>query len=215
MHKCSHRVKSKTVAELLKIALIRSDKRRAACAWELCICYFSGFGVEKDWMESRHWLTEASVMGVTTAQAIYVRLHDAMGYDPMDTLVTFRSRLADGTEMQPYRREDATGLVCEWLGHAVSAGSVDIIHDLRRFQQANDGLDTFDPMAMLRTTSGASTSSPYDAQILLAAVSGDLQMVKSAVGSKLECIEEVDSSGNNAVILAAKFGNLAILRFLL
>ena len=43
MHKCSHRVKSKTVAELLKIALIRSDKRRATCALELCICYFSGF----------------------------------------------------------------------------------------------------------------------------------------------------------------------------
>ena len=69
--------------------------------------------MEKDWTESRHWLTEASVMGVTTAQDIYVRLHDAMGYDPMDTLVTFRSRLADGAEMQPYRREDATGLVCE------------------------------------------------------------------------------------------------------
>jgi hypothetical protein len=78
---CSHAFKAYVVEKLLAIANDTTDRRRAAAAWELTICYFSGFGVTRCFEDSSRWLTVAASHGSVAAQEYFNTIHEAMGID--------------------------------------------------------------------------------------------------------------------------------------
>jgi len=80
--RCSHQFKTYLVEKLLLIANDTADRRRAAAARELTVCYFSGFGVPLSFQESSRWLTVAVSNGIVAAQDYFKTVHEAMGIDP-------------------------------------------------------------------------------------------------------------------------------------
>ncbi|KAI1427694.1 hypothetical protein F5Y12DRAFT_148456 [Xylaria sp. FL1777] len=79
----SNVLKRQIVATLTKTAKNternQTKVRIAAAAFELCICYAAGFGVELDRTEARDWLCLAAREGELTAQAVSFRLLEAFG----------------------------------------------------------------------------------------------------------------------------------------
>ncbi|KAI1335948.1 hypothetical protein F5Y15DRAFT_408851 [Xylariaceae sp. FL0016] len=74
----SHQLKAHIVESLLRIATDDQDPRRLATAWELSVCYYSGFGVPASFEHCSRWLTIASEGGVVAAQNYFEVLHGAM-----------------------------------------------------------------------------------------------------------------------------------------
>ncbi|KAI0968999.1 kinase-like protein [Xylaria arbuscula] len=226
--KCSFLVKRKIVEQLEKSAMETSSQRRAACAWELCICYFSGFGVEKDWARARHWLTEAAVEGVRIAQAFYVRLNSAMAFSPIESL-TMSPKVSSNGQNQIM---DANALLSEWLEYAVSVGCLDVLPDLQELDKNIgasfhiEATETFrkDMAATIRLSkelSDGSKSKSHEPnldsplQVLRASVQGDLDFVQTALQSNPGSRDCFDSDGNTPLLLAAKYGNFSTVSFLL
>ncbi len=63
---------------LLRIAKDSKDLRRLAAAWELSVCYFARFSVEKSFEHCSEWLSIAFEGGVAAAQDYFAILHEAM-----------------------------------------------------------------------------------------------------------------------------------------
>ncbi|KAI1419578.1 hypothetical protein F5Y12DRAFT_720547 [Xylaria sp. FL1777] len=74
----SHQLKVHIVESLLRITNDTRDPRRLAAAWELSVCYFSGFGVETSFQLCSEWLSVASEGGVAAARDYYAILQEAM-----------------------------------------------------------------------------------------------------------------------------------------
>ncbi|KAM7184612.1 hypothetical protein V8F20_012135 [Naviculisporaceae sp. PSN 640] len=208
--------KSRIVSELHRSATDDSDPRRAACTWELFVCYFCGFGVEKDWVQARHWLTEAAFLGVASAQAFFYRLHLSMGADPIHSLVTYQPTYAN--ENVSPSPANATALLANWLSLAISAGCVDVIQDMRHLDRSYACSYLDGTLERVRATLGVSmsfTAGQAMPDILASAIAGDVEQMRAALEVDPNALTRVDEMGNNAVILAAKYGNTNCLRFLL
>ncbi|KAI1345647.1 hypothetical protein F5Y01DRAFT_320549 [Xylaria sp. FL0043] len=74
----SHQLKAHIVESLLHVANDGKDPRRLATAWELSVCYFSGFGVETSFQRCSEWLSVASEGGIAAARDYVAILHEAM-----------------------------------------------------------------------------------------------------------------------------------------
>ncbi|KAI3343008.1 hypothetical protein F4824DRAFT_510307 [Ustulina deusta] len=74
----SHQLKAHIVESLLRIAKDSKDLRRLAAAWELSVCYFARFSVEKSFEHCSEWLSIAFEGGVAAAQDYFAILHEAM-----------------------------------------------------------------------------------------------------------------------------------------
>ncbi|KAI1274067.1 hypothetical protein F5Y07DRAFT_223980 [Xylaria sp. FL0933] len=74
----SHQLKAHIVETLLHVANDGKDPRRLATAWELSVCYFSGFGVETSVQRCSEWLSVASEGGIAAARDYVAILHEAM-----------------------------------------------------------------------------------------------------------------------------------------
>jgi hypothetical protein len=75
---CSHQLKERITRELELIAKNTEDPRNPAAAWEVSICYFSGFGVSRDFERSSYWLNVAYCRGVPGALKHGHQIHKAM-----------------------------------------------------------------------------------------------------------------------------------------
>ncbi|KAK0662037.1 hypothetical protein QBC41DRAFT_330020 [Cercophora samala] len=206
---CSHLVRRKIVSELQKAAVDPLDQRHSASAWELFICYFDGFGVDKNWNIARRWLTEAAMHGLIVARAYFLRLHAAMGIDPVQSLSTFHDINGEAA---------SRSTITAWLADAISLGHLDVVPDLKQYRNDLPGLITLGDLindVARQTTDGAEGISAPD-QFLEAALMGDLKKIR-AFASDLEpkLINAFDLAGNNAAIRAAKAGHFEILDYLL
>ncbi|KAL8381042.1 hypothetical protein RB595_005369 [Gaeumannomyces hyphopodioides] len=219
---CGHSVKAKIVAELKKAASNTSD-RQAACAWELCICHFNGFGVEKNWEESRYWLARSAMLGLGVARAFFLRIHHAMAADPLQSL-TAVAREGEPT-MALNTDADAVALISKWLSHVVSLGCVEVLPDLKRLHESQtEGVplqDGLPPRVKALTTYRKSLAGEVmqctggSAKFLEAAVLGDLDALKKVLPPDQDASTQVDAQGNTALILAAKSGNFEVLDLIL
>ena len=226
LNDCSYLVKSKIVFELQRAASDASDGRQAACAWELCICYFTGFGVQKDLKQCRYWLTKAALRGLSTAQAFYLRLHDAMGVEFRETFRLFSKDLGE-TQAMGLDCDTALGsLVYGWLASAAALGCVDALPSLKdnpecpgRYQEAIAGFREAMAAEMKSTQAALGPSQgkapPTSNQLLEAAALGNLERLRAILESEPSLITQVDAAGNSLLILAAKSGSFAVLDFLL
>ncbi|KAM7210286.1 hypothetical protein V8F06_014335 [Rhypophila decipiens] len=214
LSRTSYLLKSKIVAELFESATEGPEARRPACSWELFICYFSGFGVEKNWLQAQQWLTKAAFLGVASAQAYYYRLHCAMDQDPLHSIRNHQPRSCLQDDTIPV---DAAATLGEWLAHAVSSGCVDVVQELRHLDQLNGSTYLSRALERLRQSTGEVQGFGHEQnEILAAAMTGDVQQIQSALESNPAALANaVDISGNDALLLAAKFCNADILRFLL
>lgn len=75
---CSYHLKAHIALELIGIASKPTDPRQAAAAWELVICYFSGFGVARDYDAAGRWLDVARGHGIVAAHDFFEPLQGAI-----------------------------------------------------------------------------------------------------------------------------------------
>ncbi|VUC29224.1 unnamed protein product [Clonostachys rosea] len=85
LSRASHQLKSHIAMELLKICNDATDIRKPSAAWELCLCYFVGFGVPQSFEKSSRWLSYAADNSIVAAQDYFHVLHEAMKIDPPAT----------------------------------------------------------------------------------------------------------------------------------
>ncbi|KAK3998018.1 hypothetical protein QBC44DRAFT_392478 [Cladorrhinum sp. PSN332] len=225
LNNCSYLVKSKIVSELKRTASDGSDGRQAACAWELCVCYFCGFGVQKDLMQCQYWLTRAALGGLSTAQAFYLRLHDAMGVDSHETFRLFPEDLVETQNTRLDRAAAVDSLIDDWLVSAAALGCVDVLPSLKKhddnpecpgshYQKAIAGFREA-MAAEMKVTQAALGSPPMSLQLLEAAALGNLERLRTILEMEPQLVTQVDAAGNGLLILAAKSGSYDVLHFLL
>ncbi len=198
------------------------DARTDAACWELCICFFAGFGVGKDLGASCTWLAEAARRGVKGAQAFYYRLHLAMGINP-DASVR---ALVPGTD-------DPIEPLSQWLFEAATSGYIDILHDLRvldeqRYLAARAAIshklgvavqsEDSSPMASFEPSNDTTMTSddlPLAREVTIAAATGQLADLKRLVSSTPHSINFQNENGNTSLIIAARCNRFPVLDFLL
>ena len=206
--RCSHLLKEKIVQELEIIAGSTNETRSSAACWELCICYFDGFGVIKDVPSSCAWLAEAAKRGVLGARAYYYRLHRAMGVDPHATLQTISNN-------------PDVDLILDWVLEAVSFGYLDVLPDLElldkhKYKQARElvsqkfGESTKiydeDQTVLLECTEfspGTPEELALAIEITQAAVKGQVAKLNSLLDETPRAINFQDENGDTALICAA------------
>jgi hypothetical protein len=210
-----------------RVAKDSLDSRQAAAAWELCICYFYGFGAERDWSKSRHWLATAAILGLEVAQAFFLRIHNAMEVDTAETLHRFIQVAAEASIQEIRPDTDPRSVVAGWLANAVSLGCVSVIPDLRRWALDSNSELYGNAMAGFRRTLGNYLEIPYQiprssastlassTELLSAVAKGELEDVKAIMQRAPELLNASGAGGDTPLLIAARFGNLEILQHLL
>lgn len=198
------------MSELKKAATNPLDHRHAASAWELFICYFDEFEVDKNWNIARRWLTDAAMHGLVVAQAYFLRPQAAMGADPFQLLSPFHGINSEAT---------SRSTITAWLKDAISLGHVDVMADLKQHQHdSSRGSVTVGSLLnkVARQTNDSAEGISLSNQFIEAASLGNLQKIRT-FASDLEpkAFNAVDLAGNSATIQAAKSGHFEVLDHLL
>jgi len=197
------------VDALLFVSLQDGNPRKPLAAWELSICYYSGFGVDKDWAKSCHYLAVAAVAGHVTSRALFSRLHEAAGIDYSTTLEPLQSTDS--------RFPGYSALVGKWLLDAASVGFSQSLVSVK-----NSGQEEIRNMydACIRQFR-ASLGSPHfeisglGEKLSAALVSGDVAGLLALLEEHGDLKNAQDSDGNSVLALAAKFGFFEMLKALL
>ena len=224
LSQCSYLLKQKIYQELEVLSHRNGDARTGAACWELCVCFFAGFGVEKDLDASRAWLAEAAKRGVEGARAFYYRLHLAMGFDAKMSVETPGPTTDDHIP---------TTIISQWLFEATTSGYVDVLPDLRllneqRYLVARDMISQ--NLGEAAQTNDSSLAASFELidhtamtsddrrlanEVTMAAATGQLTMLKQLVESEPQSINFQNENGDTALILAARCRRFPELDFLL
>ncbi|KAI0442783.1 hypothetical protein F4803DRAFT_349416 [Xylaria telfairii] len=195
----SHQLKAHIVESLLQIANDSKDPRRLATAWELSVCYFSGFGVEISFQRSSEWLSVASEGGVAAARDYVAILHEAMNlpYQVPPRQIKQRQIPAAVPETQSEVQ-------------SMDPGSEDLdrtsLHSLHSSDYESDIEDVSIHVATPRKI-------PDELRDILNL--GTLQGLQTYLQDNSEDINSQDIEGNTPLLLAARQQQVDMLKFLL
>jgi hypothetical protein len=226
-------MKEKVFEELSALALQDIDPRQGAACWELCICYFSGFGTEQNFLHSSYWLYQAAKRGILGAQAYFIRLHQAMKIEPVLALPSndpvSQSSTALDTTASVTRETQA-----KWLSLASIEGYSESLADLQLLdpelyaatvskirdklaQQPNSQDFQQSLIAELSDQPVDLCKEPQSiaGTITTAAASGDFSELRVLVNTHEGAVNFWDKHGNTALITAAHCGRFEALNFLL
>jgi len=219
--------------ELSALALQDADPRQDAACWELCICYFSGFGTKQNFILSSYWLCQAAKRGILGAQAHFIRLHQAMKIEPVLVLppsdpVSQSSPILDTTAS--VTRETKA----KWLSFALIGGYLESLADLQlldpelhaaTISEIRDGLakqpDSEDfQQSLIAELSDRPVDLCEECQsiagaVVTAAASSDFSQLRVLVKTHEGAVNVRDKLGNTALIAAARCGRFEALSFLL
>ena len=226
-------MKEKVFKELSTLALQDSDSRQGAACWELCICYFSGFGTKQNFLHSSYWLYQAAKKGVLGAQAHFIRLHQAMKIEPVLVLPSndpvSQLNTALGATASITRETKA-----KWLSFAsiegyskslvnlqlldpeLYAATISKIRD--RLAQQPDSEDFQQSLITElsdRPVDLCGEQQSIASAITTAAASSDFSELQVLVNTHEGAVNFWDKHGNTALITAARCGRLEALNFLL
>ncbi|KAF2734708.1 hypothetical protein EJ04DRAFT_523411 [Polyplosphaeria fusca] len=196
---------------------VDSDGRKAAAAFELCICYASGFGVDADKVESVKLLVQAARLQEFTAQSLCYRLLTALDQP-----------------IHPIAEE-----VDSWLVQAAAQGSWTAVQSLKKlasinheasFEAYRDATIPFDPRAAeyfqeayshisfsllsLGPSFYTTPQGKYEQTFLhWAAINGILEVFRGLSSNKLLTSSDFDvqnATGNTPLVYACRSANKEI-----
>lgn len=236
---CSHQLKAEIVTRLQAIAKSTSDPRKPTAEWELAICYFSGFGVLRDFGASSDWLSMAHKHGVDAAQTYFISLQEAIevaqnctdknaavatkrnnetaNYSLSAAKVSLASNhAANAAVVSSTKKLDA----CEEDATEEIASRPDVVQSKGKTSSTSRHNKPWH-QEYLKTdqnrhqSSDESSQNRMEPQLARLIEVGSLQEIGDAILKKPTCINSQDLAGNTPLILAAKSDRLDILRFLI
>jgi hypothetical protein len=221
-------MQEKVFKELSALALEDPDPRQGAACWELCICYFSGFGTKQNFLLSSYWLYQAAERGILGAQAYFIRLHQAMKIEPVLALPSNDPVSQSSTTLDTTPRV-THGTKAKWLSFASIGGYSESLADLQlldpelhaaTISKIRDGLvkqpgsEDFQQYLIAelsdRPVDLCEECQSIAVRIVTAAASSDFSHLRVLVNTHEGAVNFSDSSGNTALITAARCGQLKI-----
>ncbi|KAI0429703.1 hypothetical protein F5Y09DRAFT_342358 [Xylaria sp. FL1042] len=193
----SHQLKAHIAQSLLRIANDSKDPRRMATAWELSICYFSGFGVEISFQRCSEWLSVASEGGIAAARDYAAILHEAMNLS-----------------YQVPPRQIKAHQILEVVEHPSEVQATEIVSkhiDYTSSQESDCESDCEDD-SMSPTHITTLKEMPNELFDILNA--GTLEALQSHLQDSPKDLNSQDMEGNTPLILAARRQKADMLKFL-
>ncbi|GAW20369.1 hypothetical protein ANO14919_098740 [Xylariales sp. No.14919] len=195
----SHQLKAHIVESLLRIANDTKDPRNLAIAWELSVCYFSGFGVEISFQSASKWLLVASEAGIPAARYYVAILHEAMNIPYQVLPRQYKEHRIAMPVSEHQSKVQVTGPGSEDLG-------------LNSSQESDYESDT---EYLSKPSTHASTSKKMPTELLDIFNLGTLRDLQAYLQDKPEDINSRDFEGNTPLILAARQQKMDMLKLLL
>ena len=207
-------MKSRIEFELEAIAKDKQDTRRPIAAWELSICFFSGFGVRRDFTISSKWLDIAIQNDIPAAKAFQSQIHKAV--EASKQLAIEKGREA------PIKENDSS-----FKNHQV--GSPDSAQSLNEGIDQEQFLDADQPSDLLSnhdlgdydSDSDAESEESHGVRMLLSrdtinAVTESLSdELDGFIGATPDWYKYQNSYGDSLLALAVRTGNFKIVSTLL
>ncbi len=191
-------MKAHIATKLTEICSNDSEPRRPAAAWELAVCYFSGFGVTVSFENCSHWLLVALKGGIPAARTFFRALNGAMKIECDLSLLS-------GTYSQPKNGIRVRGTLFEnsssAIGTHVPVIDIDLDEDsdteLLPNSESGEDPTSDDP-------GNASSPILLPDEALRIIESGTLDQLRDYLDHNPDCINSQDSDGNTPLLLAAK-----------
>jgi hypothetical protein len=196
-------LKAHIATSLQQIANDKRDPRQLAAAWEMAVCYYSGFGVDISFQACSEWLTIAAKGGIVAAQNYFEVLHKAMKL-PHEDISMYKAR--------PFRKHMA-------ISEDVANEPVPVIqepdteNDSTLLEECEDELESGSEYTIghsVRTS--AVISMPKKLSDMFGrATQEELQ---AYFENEPDFLNSQDTEGNTPLILAAKGQHIDLLTFL-
>lgn len=218
------------------------DPRKPAAAWELTICYFSGFGVPRDFDAALKWLSVARELGVAAAQDLFKPLQEAIA-------VALRAQSRDGAafvekqgltfrDQQPSNNtmsnietiisglqaeDNGETTIIDQEGHTLrlSGSAVRTTDDSNTLQKedivpdANSLFQKYFEVGNTNQHSMPSIPEPVPSHVREAIEAGSVGKLRDFVTRDPSLLNSVDERGNTPLLLAAHHKQFEILRYLI
>lgn len=218
------------------------DPRRPAAAWELTICYFSGFGVTRDFNAALKWLSEARNLGVAAAQDFFQPLQEAI-------VVALKNQTRDGLAFVEKQRhtlrnqQSSTNTISNVQNNVLGRQSEDngasttigeknqALTPTRSAFHPTDESDTVqnqgivpDPNTSFQRYLEVSNANPQStpsiplpvpSHVRDAITTGSVHQLRHIITSDPSLINSADEWGNTPLLLSAHHKQLEVLRYLI
>lgn len=176
-----------------------------ACAWELAICYFSGFGVPKSFPDCSDWLSTASAGGVAAAHKFSKPLFAAMKIPS--------PQLQKGEHSTSFSIQSSTGPILE---HSAADTSHRVaVNKLETGDQCIvDGLEDHHESPSQHPCD-TNTTMELPKEVYSLVETGSLTDLQSTLVREPELLNSQDSNGDTLLLLAVRRQRRDLLEFLL
>ena len=205
--RCSQQLKAWIAHTLQSIAENDDDTRQPFAAWELSICYFSGFGLPSDVSCSARWLQFAADRGVPAAKTFLHPLHRAMNWvSPQiaqDSIAENFSKPGRDTRgispMARFHPVEETAIAIVESNDLASNGTSDIT--VKDFGVAN-GTDSATDLVPSESLEGG--TGHLSEEMIQLVTHGDGMALSRLLEEQPEAAKFRDSEGNTLLSVAAK-----------
>ncbi|KAF6807634.1 hypothetical protein CSOJ01_08075 [Colletotrichum sojae] len=208
------------------------DPRTPAAAWELTICYFSGFGVPRDFDRALEWLSLARDHHVSAAQEFFKPLQEAIAVakeaqinDNMASVEQVNASL-EGESSTKTTANDVNATLSqtqpglrsgEERSEQRSTTTIDTLADTNHSQDPSIEaiLQKYLDDSKSNPNSAAPTSPAMADHVRHAIETGALNQLRESINSDPAQINSIDVHGNTPLLLAADHKQVSVLRYLL
>lgn len=240
--KCSHQLKAHIVNRLRDLAERSEDPRRPAAAWELTICYFSGFGVSRDFDAALGWLSVARELGVAAAHDLFKSLQEAivvaMKTQSGDGLacvekqrLTFRNQQSSNNTISNLQNR-VSGVQSEDNGTSTIIGQEkhiltpsrsavhptnepDTVQEQGIVPDPNESFQRYFEFSNVHAQLMPSVPLPMPSHVRDAITTGSVYQLRDIITRDPSLINSADGWGNTPLLLSAHQKQLEILRYLI
>lgn len=224
---CSHQLKGQIVNELQSLADNDNDPRQPKAAWELSICYFSGFGISRDFFKSFHWLTFAATHGVPAAEEFRSKIRCAMEVNrrvsPEDQIQAADAAKGHVPQLQLSSGDTDFGADIYPEPDAVSQGSVAWPSGVIEEHEL-DSIDATDALKIRYADDADSDGSEstqeeslgvVTEEVISLVMANDTTALSTLIVNKPDLLNSKDREGNTLLVLAARHKRFRLMDFLL
>lgn len=207
---CSYQLKSRILDQLQAIGNDPKDPRQPLAAWELSICYFSGFGVPESHLIASRWLQLSASRRLPVAEMYCSAIHDAMNMDSSQSLLEGHgsaeqpSQSRKSLDSKPDAGSSTPGQILEPDDPLASSMEVEELdkNDLENGADENDDYSSSDED--LFRTAGKNSMSKLTPEMVDAVTAQKLGSLETFVSETPEILTYQDDNGDTLLLLAAR-----------